>query len=472
MIDRDASFLDYEKNMKWKPRMRRMLTTAGLLSLVACLLVIGPEPSQGQSALPLLSGFDPQRLRAVYPIRDEPSAGEAGKLVYRLQRLREETLRRLAPSDPPMVGDVVQVEGVIEEIRWWPIPDSLVEFLEFGQLQEIVLRLAAIPESQSRSMRVITTGFPDGAEIGDCVRGLGVSLGVDDQGHVTVAATARLKWFPQEVPNVGVSLLVRYGVDAAAVSELPQRDRLPLEPADAELFYAVMKGADEIAQAWSPGLDGEIPHPEQIDAVALLREPNRFTGQWLRIRLQTVRVTRIAVTDPLRREQLGSDHYFQIDASGDLGNVVISITRPAGESGDPIQFESSYPVSLATKRLPQFLHDAAAQQGGPAFVTAMIAKPVQVDGFFLRLWSYESDFMQRLGGGQQFGPLIIAARIDNLEPDSADPAGVRVIGWIAAAGVLLALVATAIWARFTERHDRDAARQRKKREAEQLQWPD
>ncbi len=72
----------------------------------------------------------------------------------------------------------------------------------------------------------------------------------------------------------------------------------------------------------------ELPQPQAVEPVTLLSEPDGLVGQWLRMDLETVQVTRIAVTEPHRQAQLGSDHYYQIDAVGDLKNVVVKIERP------------------------------------------------------------------------------------------------------------------------------------------------
>ena len=429
------------------------------------LLAIGwmtpnePEVS-AQSAIPLLSGFDPQRVEATYPIRDEPTAGEAAKLVYRLRRIAPNTLSKLGGQEQPRTGDVFDIDGVIKEIGTWPVPDRLTEFLELRQLQEVFL------DSPTRGdVRVITSGLADGAAAGDRVTGCGILI--KSLENAAAVAAGRLQWFPRRSPNAGIAILSGQGVDAAAIAALSTRDRMPLVAEDADVFYGVMNAAADLP---GPG-DPTITRPQLVDPVALLRDPAKLGGQWLRMTLNTVRVTRITVSDQARREQLGGDHYFQIDASGDLDNVVVSIARPDGDPGAPIQFENSYPVSLATRELPDFLRNAMIEVDGKGAVSTMVSRPIQIDGFFLRLWSYESDYMQRQGGGKQFGPLIIAARVVDLAPDSTDPIGVRLIGWIAAAGVAISLLGIALWSRITASRDSDVRRKRKNREAEQLQLP-
>jgi hypothetical protein len=216
-----------------------------------------------------------------------------------------------------------------------------------------------------------------------------------------------------------------------------------------------------------------LPAPSRVEPVTLLREPEKFGGRWLRLDLETIQVTRIAVTEPRRQTQLGSDHYYQIDAVGDLGNVIVKIQRATGDDdgGPPATFENRYPVSVVARDLPDFLRQQIrAKKGGDA-VVSQIKWMVGVDAFFFRLWSYSTDFMEQHGGGEQFGPLLIAARIRNQEPTSTDPAGVGVIAWIAAAGVISGIIAIWFWTRRVSARDREVREKRKARESEQLQLP-
>ena len=436
------------------------LTRRCLLFFLVGWAIPDPQALWAQSAIPLLSGFDQQRVEATFPINDEPTAGEAAKLVYRLRRIDPKTLSDLGQTGNPRSGDVTEIDGVIQEIGTWRIPDRLTDFLELRRLQEVL-----IDSQQQGAVRVITAGLADRAAAGDRVTGFGVLI--KSHEDATAVAAGRLKWFPRRSQNVGVAMLSDKGVDAAALADLSSRDRMPLVAEDADVFYSVLRAAAEL-----PGTDDTaIAPPELVDPVALLRDPGEMGGQWLRMTLTTVRVTRITVSDDARREQLGRDHYYQIDASGELDNVVVSIARPEGQSGDPIQFENSYPVSVAVRELPAFLRRAIVELDGTGAVSTMISRPIRIDGFFLRLWSYESDYMQRLGGGKQFGPLIIASRIVDLAPESSDPIGVRMIGWLAAAGVVISLLGIAVWSRIVASRDSDARRKRKSKEAEQLELP-
>ena len=96
---------------------------------------------------------------------------------------------------------------------------------------------------------------------------------------------------------------------------------------------------------------------------------------------------------------------------------------------------------------------------------------IGVDGFFFRLWSYQSEFMNQRGGGDQFGPLIVATTITDLSKMADDPAGVQIIGWIAAAAVIVGILFFWLWSRTMDARDRHAKRRRQEREAEHVQLP-
>ena len=99
------------------------------------------------------------------------------------------------------------------------------------------------------------------------------------------------------------------------------------------------------------------------------------------------------------------------------------------------------------------------------------SKLIQVDGFFFHLWSYDTDFMSQHGGGEQFGPLLIAAEIRDDEPTSNDPAGAHLIGTIAAISIILGILAIWAWQHRTDTRDRDVRDQKKEKEAESIRIP-
>ena len=447
--DRDSS--TQRCSLKSLRRLRWQKIVCALLLTALCV------PANADSAIDMLSGFDAARIDAAYPPEDEQSVSELAKLLYRLRKADKQTLTEKAnASRPAELGDAIIVDGQVKSVRRFAVPESLVEFLEFERFQE------AIIESGRQEIIVVTTDLPKTIARGDHVKGIGVAVGFSGATAEAMAA-GRLQWFPAAAPSPGIQLLSEHGVDVSALADVSTRNRKPLASEDADAFYPMLAAATRI----TPGADLKPQHVLPLD---LLREPDQFAGTWLTMRVNTVRITRISVVDASRRAELGSDHYFQIDAMGNLGDTIVRIERPEGETGDPIQFENTYPVSLVAVDLPAFLSARVREQEGGDAVAAMISVPMQIEGFFFRLWSYESDFMDRLGGGEQFGPLIVISHMRELNMDQA-AAGVEMIGYIAAAAVILGIVVIAIWTRRTEQSDDAERKKRRDREAASIQLP-
>jgi hypothetical protein len=442
--------------------MTRLLRILG--GLVGSLLMIGP--SLADSAIVLLSGFDQARIEAAYPADNDESLGELAKLLYRLGPIGSDALAsRLDQKGPMQVGDAVRVEGELVQVRRRPIPESLVEFLEFTDLY-----FAEVVSSEGIPRRLVSASFPVDAQPGDRIVALGVAIELAESrdgqpGPWEVMATPRVQWTPKSSPKVGWRLLGSAGFDVALLSAVKQRSRQPLMAEDGDAFYSMLAAAAQL------GRQTDTPPAANVQSVDLLRRPETLTGEWLQLPMESVQITRITVTEPRRREQLGQDHYFQIDAVVDLGNVIVKIERPDPASGPPAVFENRYPVSVVSAEIPEFLQDRIRIQEGGEAVVSQHRSLLAVDGFFYRLWSYQSEFMDQHGGGDQFGPLFVAARILDREPSSKDPAGVQIIGWLAAIAVIVGILFFWLWGRLVASRDREARRARQRHAADQVQLP-
>ena len=451
---------------------RRCVLTFALLLCSCCCNF----SHAGESVIPLLSGFDAKRVAATYPPTDEKTLGELAKLLYRLRIVNPTKLQAMATQDttlagdqkpgPLVVGDAVSTTGTIKSMQLVATPKKLIEFLEFKQLQVLTVH-----EPSGHDIKVITLPLPGDAQIGDQVEGAGVTVQISKLLNGTPAIASaivcnRLRWLPASAPTVGWQLLRNRGVDISLLSNLGSRNRRPLLADDGDAFYSMMAAASDIGQDRT-----DSPIPDEIAPVTLLQGSSELTGQWLRMNLETVLITRISVTEPQRQAELGSDHYYQIDAVGDLGNVVVHIERPADDDGPPASFNNRYPVSIVTRSLPAFLETRIQTQEGGNAVISELKTMIQMDGFFFRLWSYETDFMAQNGGGDQFGPLLIAAAIRNNEPDSSDPTGVNLIGSVAAFAVILGILGVWSWQRRIDSRDRAVREMKKEKEAESLRIP-
>ncbi|MEL6107958.1 MAG: hypothetical protein AAFU85_18185, partial [Planctomycetota bacterium] len=250
-----------------------------------------------------------------------------------------------------------------------------------------------------------------------------------------VFAAGRAGWFPSLAENVGIELLTSAGVNAAGLATAAARNRRKLETADGDTFYSMLAAADTIAKR------NELPRPQSLAPLTLLQRPQEHHGNWIGMRATTVRITKINVTDAPRVEELGQDHYFQIDSSGDLGKTIVKLKRADGE---PIEISGKYPISLVSLRLPPFLREPFESEQS---VVQMTSQPVRIEGFFYRLWSYRNEFIDRRGGGNQVGPLIVVSRWKPVEDSTRKDDDIAVLGYVMAAGVILAIFATFVWSR-------------------------
>jgi hypothetical protein len=296
-------------------------------------------------------------------------------------------------------------------------------------------------------------------QVGDRIATAGVVVDSSEQSVAVVSH--RVQWFPKTYRNAGQQLLSEERFDLGLLPGVAARNRRPLLAEDGNAFYAMLASAAAI------GKRSDLPAPQMADPVALLRTPQELVGQWVRLELESVQVTRIAVPESKRQEQLKRDHYFQIDAVGDLGGVVIKIEN-SDKSIPPATFQSRYPVSLVTAELPPFMREMIRRERGGEAVVAPLRVKFGVDGFFYRLWAYDSDFMSQHGGGPQFGPLLVAAQFENLEPTSNDPVGVGAIGTAAAIAILCGMAAIWWWQRRAWAADEAARRRRQASESERV----
>lgn len=439
--------------------MQKSVFATEMLFVVHCLIAC---VANADSAVDLISGFDQQRVENAYPPTDEKSLGELAKLLYRVQKVDPTVLeKRAAESDdnPPAVGQVVQIEGLVKAIKRHKVPTSLVEFLEFETFYEVSI-LPTGKEGAERQ-RVVVPTLRGAIAAEDRISGMGFVLQHATADASLAIVVSRVKWFPNKSTSDGTRLLSQQGVDLSALADVSTRQRQPLRPDDGDAFYPMLCAAQTI------GADAVV-QPKSINPVELLKDPKKYVGQWLRIRVNTVRVTKVRVENPRRQKQLGKDHYFQIDASGDLGKAVIVLKRPEGEAGEPIRFQDYYPISLAVPELPDFLSGRIRKQDGDSWVVSMIDHPVSVDGFFFRLWSYSTDFMKRKGSGDQFGPLMIGARINDKRVVNAGSGGVEVIGYVAATAVVLGIALIAIWTRMNSKEDDAVRKKRQERESAEI----
>ncbi|MEM0926351.1 MAG: hypothetical protein AAGJ83_09975, partial [Planctomycetota bacterium] len=218
-----------------------------LLSLVGFAV---QTSMRAQSALEELSGFDTERLRRCYPVTDTNQASEMAKLLYRVDRVSEASMKALTASEIPSptavsglaVGEAVSIDGTIHRVRGYRVPESLVEFLDLEEFREVQIdprAPAGVPAAESASSvryAVFVPKVPSKLALGDRVscRAFVISTQKSPgEDAIAVAMVApKLSWFPAKTERLGWELLRDRGVDLALLSELVERDRQPLREAD------------------------------------------------------------------------------------------------------------------------------------------------------------------------------------------------------------------------------------------------
>lgn len=476
-----------------------------MLSLVGIAVIGMTARAAGQAAdsvLSLLPGVDEERLAAAAEIWGDPPSREAteaaAKLLWAISRIDPAVLTKLAPqaadeSPPPAAGlaeqlRVVPVRGTVERLDAVRIPPELAEVLEFERLYRVWVQrdISAAASGLPATVRVVTREVPaawlsatrgagDGAAgVGQTVEFTAVGVG---SGPATRLYASRLRWYPQvsgpdgnaggnagaggDSLPVGWRMLAAEGVDIGRLADVAARNRQSLSAEDSEAFYGMLAAAAAYSEEAS---EGERPVPVRVRTLQMLRAPADLVGHWIRLDVETVRLSRIAVTSPERRAQLGRDAYWQIDAFGELRGAKVQLESPE-PGGEPLLFENRFPVSLAILDLPEWLSRKVHSEAGGAdsegrVAVSMLTEPVTVEGFFFRLWSYDTEYAASRGG-RQIGPLIVATELHQPAPNVAMQRGVAAIGWILAATVIASMVIAALVLWRVGRKDRAAARARR-----------
>jgi hypothetical protein len=123
-----------------------------------------------------------------------------------------------------------------------------------------------------------------------------------------------------------------------------------------------------------------------------------------------------------------------------LIGVRVELEGTAGGE-DRLIYENRFPISVAVLRLPIELEQTLEGAGEGAVVDMrMVKESLALDGFYYRLWSYESDFTGSRGA-RQVAPLLLAGKLRVRTATELGAGGVDVIGWSLMALVLGGLAA-------------------------------
>ena len=251
---------------------------------------------------------------------------------------------------------------------------------------------------------------------------------------VLLAATG-VSWFPA-TPLGGLG--VDYGLfDSVA-------DGQKLVAGDTEAFYAVLAAA---GRATAEAIDAAAGPPGDI--VPLI-DPGqdwfrRHRGAAVSIEGVARRATRIAVDDPQRRRELGTDHYWEL---------FVFVPTPLIKVNDRLQ--EDFPVVCCVRELPAGM--PSGQQ---------IGERVRVAGFAFKRYGYplpdvriSSSQGDREQKDQRQETALLIGRRPVWLPAAKAGREIDTLGWVflAIAGLVAAALAVTAWlfARDSRRRDREA----------------
>jgi hypothetical protein len=227
-------------------------------------------------------------------------------------------------------------------------------------------------------------------------------------GQRPVFLTQTWSWFPEEssenVPDDWI-WLAKQGVNIADIARLTEKMQKPLVADETQVFYDLL-GLSHLEKVE----DGPIAN---IEPFQLLKSPLVWVGRGVSFRISSARVIRVAISEPRIAARLKQNHYWQIDGFLALSHPV-EVAIPGGK---PVLFRSRFPVNVVSLDLSPELKKkvvgASPSANGP-FV-ARVSLPLWMEGTFLRLWSYESDFLRQQGGNEQIAPLLIARSLEDVD---------------------------------------------------------
>ena len=242
-----------------------------------------------------------------------------------------------------------------------------------------------------------------------------------------VVAAASVAWFP-------ATPLGLLGVDYGLFDRVVDGQRLVA--GDTEAFYAVLAAAGrESPPDTQPEAEAHGAAAATTDIVPLI-DPSRgwfaeHRGEPIAIEGVVRRATRISVDDATRREQIGTDHYWEL---------FVFVPTPLIKINDRLQ--EDYPVVCCVRTLP------------PGMPTGQqIGERVRIEGFAFKRYGYplpdvqisSSQGDEARKGLRQETALIIAKTATWLPQPSPNRA-VNTLGWVflalaTAVGVALAAAA-------------------------------
>lgn len=363
-----------------------------------------------------------------------------------------------AADAPVPVGDaLVKIRGratFAAPVRLTPEQEQLfaqpsfdvVRIVAGDRVVDVLVKAApkAWPRWQTIDEPATVVGLPLSAGVGPTPTGAPDGAAVWPEARPgLVLAAAGIAWEP-------ATPLGTLGMNYALFDTV--RDGGKLEPGDAEAFYAMLAavagdegrrepaGGDQILKLIDPGQKWYAAHRG---------EPVTITGI-------VRKATKIVIDEPYRREQLGTDHYWELFVF-----VNTPLIRIDGQDQD------TYPIVCCVRDLP------------PGMPTGdSISEGVRIDGFALKRYGYplaDVSIISSQGDREEKGKrretaLLVARRAEWRKPPSTAEAS-SVLSWIFAGlgAAIAAAVLYGVWS--SNRAARRAEAQAKSELPDRIELP-
>jgi hypothetical protein len=264
-------------------------------------------------------------------------------------------------------------------------------------------------------------------------------------------ATDRVHWHPdhqrQSTPVPTDFLrLARLGVDLGQFDEV--KDETRVGQRDRESFYQLLAAAARNRNA----TDSAESAGEDRLLETLLVDPKSQRGLQYSFVGSARRAVKVIVDDVDIVMRYEVDHYYEVTMLVDPGRLIRVVKRDEDTEGKVF---NNYPITFCVPQLPEGLPTGDA-----------INEPVEITGWFLKLWTYKNEFMARgetePGQGQplQVAPLLIGYRVTHEPPGSvAGPVSTLTMGVVF---IVTLLALCGLVYRFN-RSDREFADRRRRR---------
>lgn len=352
----------------------RMVWAARIVAVLGGCLAVAPPPAVAGGTGGLESFLAEKGIdrAARMPIEEATAWNDAVqqsavRVLLRLAAPRElVSLWRGAAVDlgagPPAVGDrLVAVRGRAVFTAPQPLTREQQE-LAAGRTHVDLVRIV---DAAGTAVDVIVPHAPAGWARGRAIDesaaafGLPLSIRSGPRPEGWPAAAPALLLAAPDVAWIPATPLGSLGMDYALFDTVVDGRRL--EPGDTEAFFAMLAAVGRMPEA---------PAGKPTDIVSLIDPSQKWfaahRGEEVVIAGDVRRATRIAIDEPFRREQAGTDHYWEL--------YVFLPTPPLNVDGN---LQDSFPVVCCVRELP------AGMPTGDR-----ISESVEVSGFALKRYAY------------------------------------------------------------------------------------